>query len=147
MLKKASIFRILGIVGGAVLAVAAVAALVLVLRNRQNGTGNTNGTNGTAATATVHYSTNAGTATADADHDGLTDAEEQVLGTNPADTDTDHDGLSDFDEVKKYHTDPNKAHSGTLSLNDGDAVKKGLNPLNGEKLFATTPPANNNTNN
>ena len=47
----------------------------------------------------------------DPDADGLTNAEEQTLGTDPTNADTDGDGLSDGDEVKTYQTDP---------LRDGD---------------------------
>jgi hypothetical protein len=42
----------------------------------------------------------------DTDDDGLTDLEEQGLGTDPLDTDTDDDGLSDFDELFLRGTDP-----------------------------------------
>lgn len=42
----------------------------------------------------------------DPDADGLTNAEEQTLGTDPTNPDTDGDGLSDGDEVKTYQTDP-----------------------------------------
>lgn len=37
----------------------------------------------------------------DRDHDGLTDAQEGVLGTNPADPDTDNDGLGDREEAQR----------------------------------------------
>ena len=39
----------------------------------------------------------------DRDSDGLTDAEELVLGTNPERSDTDGDGLSDGNEIKRLH--------------------------------------------
>jgi hypothetical protein len=42
----------------------------------------------------------------DSDGDGLSDAAEISLGTNPQNPDTDGDGLSDGQEVNDYHTDP-----------------------------------------
>jgi PA14 domain/Bacterial TSP3 repeat len=42
----------------------------------------------------------------DDDGDGLTNREEYLLGTNPANSDTDGDGVSDFTEVRTYHSDP-----------------------------------------
>ena len=38
----------------------------------------------------------------DRDHDGLTDAEELELGTNPGKADTDGDGLNDGEEYKDH---------------------------------------------
>lgn len=60
--------------------------------------------------------------TKDSDADGLTDAEEQKLGTNPFDPDTDHDGLTDYDEVKVYHTDPLNPDTDFDGLKDGAEV-------------------------
>ena len=42
----------------------------------------------------------------DFDSDGLTNREEYLAGTNPANPDTDGDGASDYDEVKRYHSSP-----------------------------------------
>ena len=42
----------------------------------------------------------------DSDRDGLWDAEEAALGTDPLLADTDGDGYSDFDEVKQLDSDP-----------------------------------------
>jgi hypothetical protein len=50
----------------------------------------------------------------DADHDGLTTAQETARGTNPNDIDTDDDGLSDGLEVRAYNTSPTNANT------DGD---------------------------
>jgi hypothetical protein len=47
---------------------------------------------------------------ADADADGLTDAEEAALGTNPDDPDSDDDGFSDGEEVEGG-TNPLYVHS------------------------------------
>ena len=55
----------------------------------------------------------------DTDGDGLTDEEEQQVGTNPGYPDTDHDGLSDYEELKVKKTDPLSPDT------DGDGVKDG----------------------
>ncbi len=55
----------------------------------------------------------------DSDHDGLTDAEEKKIGTDPSNFDTDGDGLNDFLEVQ-LKTDPKNAHS--LSSGESDGV-------------------------
>ena len=71
----------------------------------------------------------------DDDRDGLTNAEEAKLGTNPEVADTDGDGLSDYEEVKIYHTDPLKADTDGDGFKDGDEVKNGYNPLGSGKLL------------
>lgn len=58
----------------------------------------------------------------DEDGDGLTNGEEETLGTDPLKADTDGDGLSDGDEVVKYHTDPLKTDTDGDGLSDGDEV-------------------------
>ncbi len=58
----------------------------------------------------------------DSDADGLTDAEEKEIGTNPFDPDTDHDGLGDFEEVRKFHTDPLNPDTDFDGLKDGAEV-------------------------
>jgi hypothetical protein len=66
----------------------------------------------------------------DADGDGLEDATETSLGTDPADTDSDDDGLSDGVEVNTYATNPIHADTDNDSLADGDeALTYGTNPL------------------
>lgn len=52
----------------------------------------------------------------DQDHDGISDVEERVRGTNPALTDTDGDGLDDYEETFKLETSP------LLSDTDGDGI-------------------------
>ena len=69
----------------------------------------------------------------DTDHDGLTDAEEALYGTNPNLVDTDHDGLTDRDEVKVFHTDPNNPDTDGDGYIDGDEVRAGYDPNSPDK--------------
>jgi hypothetical protein len=55
----------------------------------------------------------------DADHDGLANAEEKTIGTDPARADSDNDGLTDGLEVKTYFTDP------LIPDTDGDNITDG----------------------
>lgn len=64
------------------------------------------------------------------DNDGLTPAEEALLGTNPADADTDDDGLIDGDEVNTHSTHPLSADSDGDTLPDGYEVANGLDANN-----------------
>ncbi len=63
----------------------------------------------------------------DSDHDGLTDAFERSVGTNPFDADTDHDGLSDSLEVS-LGTNPTDADSDHDGRTDGAEVHYGGDP-------------------
>ena len=66
----------------------------------------------------------------DRDHDGLTKAQEEEIGTDPNNPDTDGDGLNDGDEFMKYKTDPLNADTDGDALNDYDEVMKyKTNPL------------------
>lgn len=56
----------------------------------------------------------------DRDADGLEDALEAKLGTNPRSVDTDGDSLSDYEEYCKYRTDPTKKDSDGDGTPDGD---------------------------
>ena len=58
----------------------------------------------------------------DSDGDGLSDAEEIKIGTNPNNKDSDGDGLSDAEEINKYHTDPMKADTNSNGINDYDEI-------------------------
>ena len=59
----------------------------------------------------------------DADGDGLTDALEAQIGTDPEAFDTDGDRLGDGDELRYYGTDP------TLVDSDGDGIDDGTEVL------------------
>lgn len=66
----------------------------------------------------------------DTDGDGLTDAQETVLGTNPNNPDTDGDGLSDGAEVNTYNTNPLIFDTDGDGLSDGAEVNThNTNPL------------------
>lgn len=66
----------------------------------------------------------------DTDGDGLTDEEEEKLGTDKFKADTDGDGLTDGEEVKTYKTDPLNPDTDFDGLTDGEEVKKyKTNPL------------------
>jgi hypothetical protein len=58
----------------------------------------------------------------DTDGDGLTDAEENALGTDPNDPDSDDDGLSDGAEVNDYGTDPLNSDTDGDTLSDDDEI-------------------------
>ena len=47
-----------------------------------------------------------GCGTCDDDGDGLSNAQEEQYGTNPADRDTDRDSLTDYEELSVYGTEP-----------------------------------------
>ncbi len=59
----------------------------------------------------------------DDDSDGLSNAEERRLGTDPLETDTDNDGLFDREEVKSFKTDPTKADTDGDGLSDYSEIK------------------------
>ena len=68
---------------------------------------------------------------ADTDGDGLPDKQEvSVSMTNPLIADTDKDGLSDGDEVLTYKTNPLVPDTDNDGLSDGDEVSRKTNPLN-----------------
>lgn len=78
--------------------------------------------------------------TTDTDFDGLTDADEEELGTNIYHWDTDGDQLSDFDEVNKFFTNPIKIDTDFDGIQDGREVNRGsdpLDPTDGYETFET----------
>ena len=131
------------VIGVLLLLVILAAAVVYMKRFKKTDNSNTN-------TQTALVNTNANSANAnvnanqtspinftlqDTDHDGLTDAEETKLGTNPKLADTDRDGLSDLDETKVYHSDPLKPDTDGDGNSDGQEVKMGYNPNGPGKLL------------
>lgn len=67
----------------------------------------------------------------DTDGDGLTDGEEiYVYMTDPFNPDTDDDGINDGDEVNVYGTDPNNADTDGDLFYDGGEIIRGTDPLN-----------------
>lgn len=73
--------------------------------------------------------------TADADRDGLSDSEEDTLGTSKEAADTDEDGLSDRAEVRTFSTDPLRADTDGDGVPDGAEVRRGDNPKGDGKLL------------
>jgi len=64
----------------------------------------------------------------DSDGDGLSDALEAQLGTNPNAADSDGDGLDDGDEVNQYFTRPLEADTDADGFDDGVEVAAGSDP-------------------
>lgn len=74
----------------------------------------------------------------DTDADGLGDGQENELGTDPLNQDSDEDGLSDGTEVS-IGTNPNLADTDGDGLSDGDEVSAGSDPLSEEgEVFNST---------
>ena len=76
----------------------------------------------------------------DSDGDGLSDAEEMALGTDPDLVDTDEDGLGDREEENVYGTDPLDADTDGDTYTDGAEVEGGYNPNGSGKLFEVPTP-------
>lgn len=86
------------------------------------------------ATAVMVATEAVATATAfalqDPDGDGLNNAQEAELGTDPNDRDTDDDGLTDGEEVNAWQTDPKKRDTDGDTLEDGEEANNlGTSPL------------------
>lgn len=76
---------------------------------------------------------------ADTDADGLSDAEEATLGTNPTLVDSDEDGLSDTEEVRVWRTDPLDADTDNDGFPDGTEVDAGYDPNQAGAKLLTIP--------
>ncbi|HRQ38436.1 MAG TPA: protein kinase [Chloroflexota bacterium] len=78
----------------------------------------------------------------DTDLDGLRDGEEvKIYGTNPLERDTDGDLLSDGDEVRIHRTDPKNPDTDQGGVRDGVEVDRGTNPLDPADDFPATATA------
>ena len=77
----------------------------------------------------------------DTDGDGLSDAREASLGTNPEVADSDEDGKHDGKEVCQMKTDPNTRDTDGDGLADGAEVARGLDPLVADPGVAPPKPA------
>ena len=64
----------------------------------------------------------------DSDGDGLEDAIEVELGTDPADLDTDDDGLTDGDEYYVYQTGTRNPDTDGDGVVDGEEIANGTDP-------------------
>jgi flagellar basal body-associated protein FliL len=84
--------------------------------------------------ANVNTNVNA-TPIIDSDNDGLSDEQEQNLGTNPLSADTDNDGLFDKEEIEVYHTNPLDPDTDKDGFKDGEEIRNGYNPNGPGKLL------------
>jgi hypothetical protein len=66
---------------------------------------------------------------ADTDGDGLTDADEGAIGTDPNNPDSDADTVSDYDEYTFYGTNPLAFDTDVDGVDDGTEIFNGTNPL------------------
>lgn len=71
----------------------------------------------------------------DSDEDGLSDEEEDQLGTSSGAVDSDNDGLFDREEVKVYKTDPLNPDTDGDGFSDGNEVRDGYDPKGPGKLY------------
>jgi oligopeptide transport system substrate-binding protein len=81
-----------------------------------------------AASASAEQVAAASTAPVDAEGDGLEDAIEVQLGTDPSDIDTDDDGLADGDEYYIFATGTRNPDTDGDGVLDGDEVANGTDP-------------------
>jgi hypothetical protein len=81
-----------------------------------------------APAPTAGPTTTVDAATADIDGDGLTGADEELRGTDPANADSDGDRLNDGFEVFESGTNPTNADTDGDETYDGDEIDAGTNP-------------------
>lgn len=79
----------------------------------------------------------------DTDRDGLSDANERIVGTDLTDPDTDGDGLSDYDEATKYFTNPSVADSDGDGVRDNDGQERREYGYTLRATMAIRPPSRN----
>ena len=81
---------------------------------------------------------------ADTDNDGLFDQDEiEIHKTSPISTDTDNDGLNDWQEINTWYTDPNEDDTDDDGYSDGTEVDNGYNPLGDGTIDNWAPPLQN----
>jgi len=68
----------------------------------------------------------------DTDKDGLSDAEEKELGTDPESVDSDGDGLNDYEEVNDLNTDPTQKDSDGDGYWDSWEITEGSDPTDAD---------------
>jgi len=85
-------------------------------------------TTSTTTTTLPPATTTTTTTPDDPDADGLTDGEEEDLGTDPTNPDTDGDGIGDGDEGGQG-TDPTNPDTDGDGISDGQEVANGTDPL------------------
>ena len=98
----------------------------------------------TGAVATEQAAAQNVTATAqwqekDDDKDGLTNNEEEALGTNPNNRDNDGDGLFDGDEIRKFNTNPFNPDTDYDGILDSEEIRLNLDPLSRDTDLDGTP--------
>jgi hypothetical protein len=71
---------------------------------------------------------------ADSDEDGLSDKDEGTFGTDPLLADTDKDKLKDGEEIQRYFTNPLNADSDGDGYEDGDEVYRGSDPKDAKSI-------------
>lgn len=113
---------------------------------------------GATQTAAFNQTQAATSGERDTDGDGLTDRQEQGIGTDPNNPDSDGDELSDGEEVLRRGTNPLKPDTDNDGLSDGEEVlRRNTDPLNpdtdgdrlvdGEEIRLGTDPRNPDTDN
>ena len=109
--------------------VVVIGFLAFSLLSKKNNLVNNVGENQSNAPEQVYNKAIENTLLTDSDLDGLTNAQEKELGTNPDNSDTDSDGLLDNSEILIHKTNPLKADTDGDGKGDGYEVRRNLDPL------------------